>query len=272
MCAQNKRALVIGIGKQLDQSWGKINGDKDVPYVCSMLKDAGFRKIMTITNEQATKAEIRKGFEEIIRRSQKGDIIYIHFSGHGQQMTDVEGDEITDKWDECWIPYDAYSRYSQYYKGNNHLTDDEIFDYINQISKKIGTSGKLLIVVDACHSGDSYYDTNEIIRGTTRKFIVPQSSTNLRNDKINNKTKYNNWIMLSACKEYEVNTEMKEPRAGKLTYALYVLLKNNKTYMNESLLYKIKLFMNKHSGSLPQTPEYGGDVKAFNISEIFANK
>lgn len=270
--SQTKRALVIGIGQQKDTSWGKINGDKDIPYVVSMLKDARFNNIYSLENEKATKDKIVSCLRDLSRKAQKGDIIYIHFSGHGQQMTDVEGDEITDRWDECWIPYDAYSRYSQYYTGKNHLTDDEIFYYINQISKKIGSDGKLLLVVDACHSGDSYYDNNETIRGTTRKFIVPRSSTNLRSDKVTSKTKYNNWIMLSACKEYEVNTEMKEPHAGKLTYALYVLLKNNKTYMNESLLYKIKLFMNKHSGNLPQTPEYGGDVKAFNISEIFVNK
>lgn len=33
VCAQTKRALVIGIGVQQDPSWGKINGDKDVPLV-----------------------------------------------------------------------------------------------------------------------------------------------------------------------------------------------------------------------------------------------
>ena len=31
--AQTRRAIVIGIGQQEDKGWGKINGDKDVPYV-----------------------------------------------------------------------------------------------------------------------------------------------------------------------------------------------------------------------------------------------
>lgn len=271
--AQTKRALVIGIGKQIDSSWGKINGDKDIPYICTMLRNAGFSKITTLENEHATKDKIVKGLAALSRKCQKSDIVYVHFSGHGQQMTDIHGDEFADRWDECWIPYDAYSRYSQSYNGSKHLTDDEIFFYINKISSKIGNEGKLLLVVDACHSGDSFYDNNtETIRGTTRKFIIPNSTTNLKNDKITNKSKYNNWIMLSACKEYEVNAELKEPIAGKLTYALYILLRNNKTYMNESLLYKIKLFMNKHSDAIHQTPEYGGDVKAFNISEIFVKK
>ena len=37
-CAQTKRALIIGLGKYEDRSWGKINGDRDVPLVTSMLK------------------------------------------------------------------------------------------------------------------------------------------------------------------------------------------------------------------------------------------
>ena len=31
--AQTRRAIVVGIGEQEDMAWGKINGDKDVPFV-----------------------------------------------------------------------------------------------------------------------------------------------------------------------------------------------------------------------------------------------
>lgn len=55
--AQTKRALVIGLGTQLDVSWGKINGDKDVPLVLSLLLDSGYKQdyIVTLVNSQATK-------------------------------------------------------------------------------------------------------------------------------------------------------------------------------------------------------------------------
>ena len=43
--AQTRRALVIGIGQQEDIAWGKINGDKDVPFVQGMLKSAGFKSV-----------------------------------------------------------------------------------------------------------------------------------------------------------------------------------------------------------------------------------
>ena len=108
--ANTRRAVVIGLGEQLDKSWGKINGDKDVPLVVSMLKANGFGDIVSLTNSKATKSGIVNAFNSLINRSQKDDIIYIHFSGHGQMMTDMNGDE-KDGLDESWIPYDAYLKY-----------------------------------------------------------------------------------------------------------------------------------------------------------------
>ena len=43
--AQTKRALVIGLGELQDKAWNKINGDKDVPFVQGMLKNAGFKSV-----------------------------------------------------------------------------------------------------------------------------------------------------------------------------------------------------------------------------------
>ena len=36
--AQNKRALVIGLGEYEDTSWSAVHGDKDVPIIVEMLK------------------------------------------------------------------------------------------------------------------------------------------------------------------------------------------------------------------------------------------
>ena len=46
--AQTKRALVIGLGEQQDKAWNKINGDKDVPFVQAMLKNAGFNSLFSL--------------------------------------------------------------------------------------------------------------------------------------------------------------------------------------------------------------------------------
>lgn len=56
--SQTRRALVIGLGQQQDKAWNKINGDKDVPYVHRMLKEAGFKSITTLVNKQIGRAHV----------------------------------------------------------------------------------------------------------------------------------------------------------------------------------------------------------------------
>ena len=84
--AQTKRALVIGIGKQEDSAWNKINGDKDVPDVLEVLNAAKYGQIITCVNEEAIKVGIVSAFQTLTQSCQSNDIVYIHYSGHGQQL------------------------------------------------------------------------------------------------------------------------------------------------------------------------------------------
>ena len=220
MTAQTRRALIIGIGEQKDASWTKINGDKDVSYIQQMIMDAGYMEVQTLINEQATKAAIVSAFKKLAAKCKSGDMVYVQFSGHGQLVTDVNGDE-EDGWDEAWIPYDAYKNYCNEDKGEKHLVDDEINVLLTSIRNKIGVHGKILVVVDACHSGDSSRgdDLDETVRGVYNKFVIP-----VRRKARSNKP-VEQWLTLSACKDYQLNQEMKSPQVGKLTYALYMLSK-----------------------------------------------
>lgn len=86
MSAQMRRALVTGIGEQKDKNWAKINGDKDVTYIQQMLGDAGYKDIRILVNKQATKAGIVSAFKRLASQCAVGDVVYIHFSGHGQYL------------------------------------------------------------------------------------------------------------------------------------------------------------------------------------------
>ena len=288
--AQTKRALVIGLGEQQDKAWNKINGDKDVPFVQAMLKNAGFKSVTILVNRQATKVGIVGAFKRMTASCKHGDVVYIHYSGHGQQMTDVHNDE-KDGLDECWIPYDACRKASATYHGERHLTDDELNVYLNAIRNKIGAKGKLLVVIDACHSGDGTRgDDNEVVRGVEDTFVVDSQNArglyetfeaiksffmgnngkkNIINTKANPLPEC--WITISACKSNQVNFEMKKPTVGKLTYALWTELKNSDKVSNGEFMKRIKRFVNRNTSSRPQQPEMTGeDIKKYNITDILS--
>ena len=288
--AQVKRALVIGLGEQQDKAWNKINGDKDVPLVQGMLKSAGFKSVTTLVNRQATKVGIVGAFKRLTASCKQGDVVYIHYSGHGQQMTDVHNDE-KDGLDECWIPYDAYRKASATYHGEKHLTDDELNVYLNAIRHKIGARGKLLVVIDACHSGDGTRgDDDEVVRGVEDTLVVDSLNArglyevfemvrslvmgdNSRQKIINDKAKplAERWITISACRSNQVNSEMKKPAVGKLTYALWTEQKKSGKVSNEEFMRRIRKFVNRNTCSRPQQPEMTGeDSNKYNITDILS--
>ena len=288
--AQTKRALVIGLGEQQDKAWNKINGDKDVPLVQGMLKNAGFKSVTTLVNRQATKTGIIGAFKKMTASCKQGDVVYVHYSGHGQQMTDVHNDE-KDGLDECWIPYDAYRKVSKTYHGEKHLTDDELNVYLNVIRNKIGARGKLLVVIDACHSGDGTRgDDDEVVRGVEDTLVVDSLNArglyeafemvrslvmgdNSRQKIINDKAKplAERWITISACRSNQVNSEMKKPAVGKLTYALWTEQKKSGKVSNEEFMRRIRKFVNRNTSSRPQQPEMTGeDINKYNITDILS--
>lgn len=288
--AQTKRALVIGLGEQQDKAWNKINGDKDVLFVQAMLKNAGFKYVTILINSQATKVGIVEAFKRMTASCKHGDVVYIHYSGHGQQMTDVHNDE-KDGLDESWIPYDACRKASATYHGEKHLTDDELNVYLNVIRNKIGARGKLLVVIDACHSGDGTRgDDDEVVRGVEDTLVVDSLNArglyeafemvrslvmgdNSRQKIINDKAKTlaERWITISACRSDQVNFEMKKPAVGKLTYALWTEQKKSEKVSNEEFIRRIRKFVNRNTSSRPQQPEMTGeDLNKYNITDILS--
>lgn len=266
--AKTRRSVVIGLGEQLDKSWGKINGDKDVPLVVSMLKSNGFSDIATLTNSKATKTGIVNAFNSLINRSQKGDIIYIQFSGHGQMMTDTNGDE-KDGFDEAWIPYDAYLKYCAKDRGEKHLSDDEIARYLTRLRSKIGNEGIIAVVVDACHSGDSTRDLCEndsvVVRGTDVDFVIPGKKTrsSVRTSE--------SWLTLSACLDFQLNQEYNG--VGKLTH---ILANNWRDFVGKSdqTIYKAidEVYeTRKYKGPVAQNPRLSGKTGRV-LSQIFNKK
>ena len=221
--SQQKHALLIGISNYpqydyADASWAPIHGTNDVQLISPILAKQGF-KINTLTNEAATHEAIGNSLKDFGNSVQAGDIVYIHLSGHGQAVEDEDGDEA-DGWDEAFISFDAERSYRENgYHGENHLLDDELNTYLNNIRRKVGETGIVYVVMDACHAGSSYRGEEEqdsvYVRGTEIGFSKTGKSYTPRinrsgNILITSEDGMAPIYMLEACRSYEVNIEIKQ--------------------------------------------------------------
>ncbi len=154
-----KRALIIAVGDydKAATGWSPISSANDVPLVRDALVSQGFKadNIAVLQDEKATKKAVIEYLNTLVKETQPGDVVVIHYSGHGQQITDNNNDEV-DGYDEALIPVDAKARFTKgVYEGENHIRDDEMGELLNKIRKRAGTKGSVLLIMDSCHSGTS---------------------------------------------------------------------------------------------------------------------
>ena len=258
--AQTRRALVIGIGEYPKHTgWRNIHGDTDADSITALLTEAGYQSITTLKNADATKSRIVDSFHNLARKCHKGDIVYIHFSGHGQQMTDSDGDEH-DNLDESWIPYDACRKPCAQDQGECHLVDDEIGVLLDSIYNKVGPEGRILVVVDACHSGTS-------TRGN-----APQRGTSLVFQRQKTTVRYtatrDHWILIAACRPDQLNTETLNPSMGILTYALCAAVRSGNNDSNAQFIARMQKIVNRRKTQDRDQTITPTNLTLFNIIEI----
>lgn len=215
--AQRKRAFMVGISHYdtalTGYQWNNINGMEDVNLLSPILKIQGFY-LTTLLDEQATYDNITRQLTTFVKKTKKGDIVYLHFSSHGQPVEDINGDE-EDGWDEAIVPIDAYKLYKKgIYEGKKHLIDDQLNKYIKKLREKIGPSGFLYVIIDACHAGTSSRANDDTVRGTKIGFtannkVFKPSTSKKSHYKVEASTKLANVLFVEACRADQVNTEIK---------------------------------------------------------------
>ena len=226
--AQHKRAFLVGISHYdtalTTYQWNNINGVEDVNLLSPILKKQGF-SLTTILDEQATYKNIIHQLTQFTKKTKKGDVVYLHFSTHGQPVEDIDGDE-EDGWDESIVPIDAYKLYKKgVYEGEKHLLDDQLNKYVKRLREKIGAKGFLYVVIDACHAGTSSRTNDDNVRGTKVGFSYSNKvfkPTRIKKSHyvIEPSATMCNVMYLEACKPDQINTEIRigNKRFGPLSY------------------------------------------------------
>lgn len=147
-----KRALLVGINNYKSDRIQDLNGCvNDVLNIRSLLKESfGFEDagIHVVTDERATAANIKDRLQQMIYKSQDGDTLVFHFSGHGSQIRDRNGDELADGLDELLCPYDM-----DWDRRESFITDDDLSEILAEGGKDLSNGQVFEIFLDCCHSG-----------------------------------------------------------------------------------------------------------------------
>jgi hypothetical protein len=148
-----RKAFLVGLNRYPDPRNNLKGCVNDVLLMAKTLREqygfSGSSDIQLLTDERATIAGIRKGLEWLVRESFAGDSIVFHYSGHGAQVRDVSGDELSDNLDEIICPYDM--------DWDNPFTDDDLAEICKEVPKDV----LLTVILDCCHSGTGL---REVIR------------------------------------------------------------------------------------------------------------
>ncbi|SCU89424.1 LAFA_0E17920g1_1 [Lachancea sp. 'fantastica'] len=148
-CNGKRKALLIGInyfGSQ-NELRGCIN---DVHNMHNFLTSRyGYRPedIVVLTDDQQNmagvplKQNILRAMQWLVNGAQPNDALFIHYSGHGGQTKDLDGDE-EDGMDDVIYPVDFQSQ--------GHITDDEMHDIM---VRPLPPGVRLTALFDSCHSG-----------------------------------------------------------------------------------------------------------------------
>ncbi|KFX96621.1 hypothetical protein V490_03234 [Pseudogymnoascus sp. VKM F-3557] len=164
-CTGRRKALLIGINYfgQRGQLRGCIN---DVKNMSSYLfENFGYKRedMVILTDDlqnpmsQPTKQNILRAMHWLVKDARPNDALFFHYSGHGGQTKDLDGDE-PDGYDEVIYPVD--------FRTVGHIVDDEMHRIM---VTPLQPGVRLTAIFDSCHSGTALdlpyiYSTQGILK------------------------------------------------------------------------------------------------------------
>lgn len=273
-----KRALLIGInyfGSSCELH-GCVNDIDDVrKYLESecgfsqftILKESDMSQHLTAVAsceaKQPTKENIMTAIREVVKSTVGGDMLYVHYSGHGSHIADNNGDE-RDGEDECICPLD--------YLTAGFILDDELRA---ELVDKLAPGAKLRVVFDSCHSGSALdlsvrWGGGDVWIHEKSPSLLPvalnQSVIVTRHKKQNS----TDVVFISGCKDIQTScdSQFDGRNNGALTWALIKSLrsfrKGNKSTNNtqhdwKDLVDSIRLKLKKEG--YDQVPQFSSETR-----------
>jgi len=154
-------ALLVGVNEY--ENGNNLRGCcNDVDNANGILVDIlGYRpnEIVVLKDGEATMANIITQLHALVGRLAKGDIGFFHFSGHGSQVADKDGDEA-DRKDELICPHNMN------WGAGRYITDDDLAIILQGVPE----DAYIEVLLDSCHSGTALRTTPS---GEAKHIISP---------------------------------------------------------------------------------------------------
>lgn len=278
-----KRALLIGINSypnltKFEQLDGCVN---DVRLMNQALQTVfGFTKehIEILTDEMATREGILKAMQSLEQRVENDDIVVLHYSGHGSQITDREGDE-PDGLDETLVTYDSARAPGE----NRDIVDDEIYAWLQRVTAK---TPYVTLIFDCCHSGtmarDAFGEKARTVAPDTRPVeeLPPSPVTGPTTRSAGTDAGPSGWlplgqryVLMAGCKDDECSYEYRDPESNQKHGALSFFLGRELNRANTGTTYRDVYDATRgsvRSNSSKQTVQIEGslDRELFGVRDI----
>jgi hypothetical protein len=150
--AAASHALLIGIQQYSAPGIPSLEGPaNDIALVRELLEtrfQVPGENIATLADSQATHTGIEKAFASLAARVMPEDFVYIHYSGHGSEAQDENGDEEHGGLDQTWVSHGARAKRLEGIDDHDVL-DDEINEWLLPLYDK---TDRIVFVSDSCHS------------------------------------------------------------------------------------------------------------------------
>jgi hypothetical protein len=131
---------------------------------------------------QPTRKNIEESLQWLVQGAKAGDNLFLHFSGHGSQLPDDNGDEA-DGFDEAIVPLD--------YNQNGMVRDDWVF---KNVCALVPAGCRLTAVTDCCHSG-SILDLPFELDGSSFR-------------RVGKKETAGDVLLISGCKDHQTSADV----------------------------------------------------------------
>lgn len=230
--AARKHALLIGVseyarGGDADTEWWNLNTGNDVAALGETLRNKfGFKssEIRVLrTKRETTRTAILTALNNLIAAVKPGDIVYLHYSGHGAQILDDNADEI-DGLDESLVPSDYATRDD----GAKNIRDDAIGKILNALRLKNPAS--VTFTFDSCFSGTitrdgRFLSRGEKYRGKKPTISSPAKTTDDSNGLLDKAATGKNFVVISAARSDETAKEIGDDAGNKIGALTFSLIK-----------------------------------------------